>query len=245
MNLFQFQYGDSQTAALLHSPLSIFKSTMYIWRGSIWWQYASAQHTKNNIYQAKATVILSKYDPQLHPAGSLAPATIRERFIAQLIDSLILWLPCFLTLFFMSGGQLRSFWVSPIVPQYLIEVSGIYQPSSTAFLWGGSIFTFHLPSGKEVFTHYPAPVLWIIYIAYYSVMHSLFGQTIGQRAKHLVVLDESHQRLALSTSILRWMYYLISILPFGIGLIGAEEGKSLHDRLAKSRVYRYHWDAGL
>ena len=51
---------------------------------------------------------------------SLKPAQVKDRVIAQLIDGLILGVVCSLIFFVMSNGGLKSIWVSPMFPQYLL-----------------------------------------------------------------------------------------------------------------------------
>ena len=193
-------------------------------------------------------MILSNYDPRHHPADRLLKATWRDRFIAQLVDSIVLWLPVLALIYIFSSGTLRTIWFSPIIPVFVIEIIGNYKTSTTSFLWGGSLLNIPLPGARGLVTHYPAPLLWVIYIGYYTALTTANGQTIGKRAKHLVVLDSNGNTPSLQTSFKRWAAYLISVLPFGYGvwdLFSKSPGKALHDQICGTDVFQYDWEAGL
>lgn len=171
-----------------------------------------------------------------------SPASLRDRIIAQLIDGMILGLICSGLFYMLSNGNLYSVWVSPVVPQYIVEAAAGYSPDPADFWWGGYYRTFILPHGKALHLSYPSPLLWLIYLIYYAGFTGVYGQTPGKMAKKLVVLDSAQNRISGAAAVRRWFGYLVSVLPLGIGLWwnnSATAGQTWHDALSKSQVYTF------
>lgn len=183
--------------------------------------------------------IFHLYQPSEHYAR-LKVASIRDRIIAQLIDGIFLSAICSIIIFVFSEGKIYTLWVAPLIPQFLLEVTVGAQTQIDNFWWGGYFFLVHLPYGKDIFLHYPAPFLWIIYCLYYFLFTTFVSQTPGKMMKRLVILSTSKNALSVSTSFFRWIAYYVSILPFGLGLwwvgFGRNE-KTWHDGLCKTQVY--------
>ncbi len=172
----------------------------------------------------------------------LTPATLRDRFIAQLIDGIFLGVVCSSILYIMSDGKVFSIWAAPIFPVYILEVDSAFISTWSDFWWGGYYASFRLFYGKIIYVNYPAPLLIAIYIGYYVFFTSIYGQTLGKMLKHLVVLDKDKEVVSLRITMLRWLGYFVTLLPFGMGLKKAlrEDGAPLwHDTLSKSQVLRF------
>lgn len=185
--------------------------------------------------------ILHRFNPYEH-RKSLKPASLRDRIIAQLIDSIFLSAICSVIILLFSGGKIYTTWVAPIMPQFLLEVKMGFQPSISYFWWGGHFFSIHLPYGKDIFLHYPAPLLWLVYCLYYTTFTFLMGQSPGKMMKRLVILNSSKSKPSISISFFRWGAYYISFIPLGLGFwwrdIGRDK-KTWHDRICKTQVYRF------
>ncbi len=173
---------------------------------------------------------------------NLRKATFRERAIAQFIDGIILGAICSLFFWGISRGQVFSVWVSPIVPQYVLEIDETYKNNSAAFWWGGYFFDVELRYGKELHIGYPAPLLWMLYLLYYTFFTSVWGQTPGKLLKRLVVLDEHRRLLTPRQALLRWLGSVAGLLPLGWGIWRAafkSDWQTWHDRWTGTTVYFY------
>lgn len=76
---------------------------------------------------------------------------------------------------------------------------------------------------------------------YYILLHWIFGQTLGKMLLRLKVVTLSGGPISLGTSILRWIGYLLSLLPFFAGYVMAglrPDKRALHDLIARTRVVR-------
>ncbi|MFZ5764471.1 MAG: RDD family protein [Thermodesulfobacteriota bacterium] len=75
--------------------------------------------------------------------------------------------------------------------------------------------------------------------AYFVVLHSYGGQTLGKIFMAIAVVPEEGQPLSMATSFLRLVGYLLSALPLGAGFFWAvldKDRAAWHDRLAGTRV---------
>ncbi len=173
---------------------------------------------------------------------SLQPAALRDRVMAQLIDGIILGVITGLVLAIASGGKLYSVWISPMLPVYLVQVAPDFVSSAGDWWWGGRFVTISLPLLADFHLTYPAPLLYLIYALYYTLFHSLYGQTPGKMLKGLVVLNARNRFLPLSGAFLRWAGYLISLLPLGLGFWTSafhSQNRTWHDRMTGSTVWRF------
>ena len=76
---------------------------------------------------------------------------------------------------------------------------------------------------------------------YYILLHWILGQTLGKALLRLRVVTLSGGSLSLGTSLLRWIGYLFSLLPFLAGYVMAgvrHDKRALHDLLAGTWVIR-------
>ena len=191
--------------------------------------------------------IFHRYYPSKHQS-TLQPASLRDRVIAQLIDSIFLSVICSIIIFLFSRGKIYSTWVAPIIPQFLLEVEKGLQTDIADLWWGGHFFSIHLPYGKDIFSHYPAPLLWLVYGAYYVLFTVFAGQTPGKMMKRLVVLSTTHEAkpsqnaLSMGVAIIRWAAYYLSFIPLGMGFWWggfSSNNQTWHDRICKTQVYYF------
>lgn len=185
--------------------------------------------------------IFHRYNPSKnHP--TLQSASLRDRVIAQLIDSVFLGVVCSLVLALFSRGKIYSTWVAPIVPQFLLQLNVGAQSVVSHFWWGGYFFSVQLPYGKDIFINYPAPLLWLVYCLYYTIFTSLMGQSPGKMMKRLVILNSSKSMPSISISFFRWGLYYLCLIPLGLGFwwrdIGKDQ-KTWHDKICRTQVYRF------
>lgn len=185
--------------------------------------------------------IFHRFNLSEHSA-TLKAASIRDRVIAQLIDGIFLSAICSVIIFLFSDGKIYSLWVAPMIPQFLLETLEGAQTKIENFWWGGYFFSVHLPYGKDILLHYPAPALWIVYCLYYFLFTVFANQTPGKMMKRLVILNSSKMSLSVFTSFVRWAAYYLSLLPLGFGIwwsrIGHDE-KTWHDKICGTQVYQF------
>ncbi|MEK7879132.1 MAG: RDD family protein [candidate division NC10 bacterium] len=76
---------------------------------------------------------------------------------------------------------------------------------------------------------------------YYILLHWILGQTLGKALLRLRVVTVSGGSLSLGTSVLRWIGYLFSLLPFLACFVMAglrPDKRARHDLIAGTRVVR-------
>lgn len=182
------------------------------------------------------------YDSQLETFPELIPVGLRERIFAQLIDGVFLGILCSGYYYLVSSGAIYSLWISPMFPCYLLQPAEGLIPAPADWWWGGYFLSIDLPWLAEVYVTIPSPILIIFYGSYYTFFHFYYGQTPGKMIKGLVVLNNDHKKLTLKQAVLRWIYYLISLLPLGMGFWMVSRkpaGKTWHDRLAGTVVWSF------
>ncbi len=99
-------------------------------------------------------------------------------------------------------------------------------------------------AGTLAFFVAPAPVQTagriLTAVLYFTVVPVLWnGQTLGKSAAGLAILREDGQPLNHLTSFLRYIGYLLSLLPLGLGFLAAAftpNKRALHDYVAGTRV---------
>jgi uncharacterized RDD family membrane protein YckC len=172
-------------------------------------------------------------------------ASLRERIIAQLIDGAILGISTSVLLLLFSRGKLYAVWISPMLPVYLLQITEGYLPYYSDWWWGGYYASFSLPYIAELNIAFPAPLQLFYYAVYYCYFHSQFGQTPGKMMKGLVLLDDSGRLPSLRISMVRWIGYLLSFLPLGIGFwvySSQKNRRTWHDHFAGTDVYCFMYN---
>ena len=162
--------------------------------------------------------------------------------MAQLIDGIILGVLSAILLLVYSGGKIYSVWISPLVPMYLIHSAPGYLASSTDWWWGGMYYTISMKYVADIHLSYPSAVHWLLYACYYTIFHSLLGQTPGKMLKGLVLLNEEGRFISAGKAFLRWAAYLISLLPLGWGIWSSqwdEYRQTWHDKISHTTVRQF------
>lgn len=184
--------------------------------------------------------ILHRYQPSLH-SEKLQIAELRDRIISQLIDGVILGGICSILFLLFSHGKLFSVWAMPVFPIYLLQIKEAYLNAVANFWWGGYFQTVETPWGAVLNIAYPAPLLWLLYVAYYTFFIGKYGQTPGKMMKKLVVLKSNQHLPGFQLSFLRWICYFIPCVTLGMGLLpAARTGKSAwHDTVCKTQIFYF------
>ena len=88
-----------------------------------------------------------------------------------------------------------------------------------------------------------ATCTFLFAVIYVIVLHAFEGQTIGKLLVRVRVVDLDGAPPAFGASLLRFVAYGASLLPFGLGFVMAglrADRRALHDLLAGTRVERLH-----
>lgn len=139
------------------------------------------------------------------------PADFSSRCMAFFIDGVFLVGIISLSLFF--------FW----------RAMALYPPSDVSGFASVFIFSVLLVMGWPL----------LLSSAYFIVLHSFGGQTLGKVFMGIRVVSEEGSLLSLGASFLRLVGYMLSIAPMGIGFLWMVVDKNhaaWHDKLACSKV---------
>lgn len=82
--------------------------------------------------------------------------------------------------------------------------------------------------------------------AYFIVLTAMTGQTLGKQVAGVIVLQRDGHIITLRASALRFLAYVLSALPLGLGFWWAlwdERNEAWHDKAAKTAVFR--WEGGI
>ena len=158
------------------------------------------------------------------PQPTVAYGGLLIRFVAYLIDSLIIGIPAGIAFF-------------------VLAISGVL---------GSSVSTSDLPSPPPGGTAYgaitlnpPAIILfWLAVLivagAYYSYFWGTSGSTLGMRIFRLRVVDaNSGQRIGVGRGVIRYIGLIVAALPCWIGLIWAafdSRAQGWNDKIASTVV---------
>jgi uncharacterized RDD family membrane protein YckC len=140
----------------------------------------------------------------------------------------------------VDAGELApaGFWirfVAVLIDLLVFLVTDVLLGAAARLFWGGRIVEAALFKGTLV------AVLLLFAIAYYVVLHTVFGQTIGKAAVGVKVVGVDDGGLTARASILRCVGYVGSFVTFLIGFAIAgfrRDRRALHDLLAGTRVVR-------
>jgi uncharacterized RDD family membrane protein YckC len=155
------------------------------------------------------------------PAPGIAYAGFWIRFLAAVIDGIIVGVPLFILFLVIEGPAFKSY-------TDCINSAGSYLPCGSLYSYG-SIQYFNLAT-------------IVVQLAYFSVLWSSFGGTLGQRMLGLHVVDAATGRnIGIGRAIGRYIGYLISAAVLLIGLIWAAfdpRKQGWHDKMASTFVVR-------
>ena len=162
-----------------------------------------------------------KYNPrhEFHPANEFILATIRRRFVAFLIDWIVLILIycCIILLFSLFNMNISKINVLSI---FDVEIE---MDNTSSYLITFLKFLFGL-----------LPTLYFAISFYFWK-----GQTIGKYFLRIRVLSLYHEHLGLWHCIERSLGYYASVLEFGFGYIQAfwnPNRMTLHDKIGETIV---------
>jgi uncharacterized RDD family membrane protein YckC len=158
------------------------------------------------------------------PAPGIAYAGFWIRFIAAFIDGIIVGLPLFILFLVIEGPAFKSY------TDCISSAGAAGSYASCGSIYGyGSIQYFNL-------------VTLVVQLAYFAVMWSSFGGTLGQRMLGLHVVDAATGgKIGIGRAIGRYIGYLISAFVLLIGLIWAAfdpRKQGWHDKMAGTFVVR-------
>ncbi|HIJ79597.1 MAG: RDD family protein [Desulfobulbaceae bacterium] len=143
--------------------------------------------------------------------GGLVRAGLAARVMALLIDVFVVHLLYFC--FFLLSCAV--FWLGPFADLF-------------------SFFSFILLDLVFYFFTFP------LFVAlYFCVLHGWSGQTVGKIFMGLQVKNSAGGDLSWGQVFLRFVSFLLAMLPSGLGLLWAfvdDEGRGWHDRIALTRV---------
>ena len=164
------------------------------------------------------------------PAPGLAYAGFWIRFVGYFIDALILDIPLYGLLIAIFGSQLWTFHCTNNVP---VSGNGFGNRFGNGFYCSGE-FTGLFYLGWLVIT--------LLHGVYFAVLWSRAGRTIGQMAVGLWVVDARNgARISLGKAIGRYLGFLVSSIPFSLGLMWAgwdPQKQGWHDKMAATFVVR-------
>jgi len=144
-------------------------------------------------------------------ALDLPYAGLQLRIVAFVLDVVILISALMLLI---AAGGLQTLFRS--------NFGDVDPPGSAFYVWIGFILAF-IPLG----------------ILYYILLLAWKGQTIGKMAVRIKVVRRDGGSLSLGQAFVRWLGYLASALPLGIGFLMAlkdSQRRALHDLLAGTVV---------
>src|SRR3989475_12871057 len=138
----------------------------------------------------------------------------------------------------MVEDRPAGFWIRAVALALDFAIFSLVQASYGALA--------HLVSGtrvQDVWTLVPM-LLWTFTVvfaaAYTTVLHALFGQTVGKMIVGVrVVVGEDGVPPSLGASLLRYVAYFVSSATLGLGYVMAalrHDKRALHDLIAGTRV---------
>jgi uncharacterized RDD family membrane protein YckC len=162
--------------------------------------------------------------PQQGPAPGIAYAGFWIRVLAALIDAIIVGVP-FAILFFVVEGSALTTYANCLST---INATGVL-PTTCEGTFLGSIGYFEL-------------IGLVVELAYFVILWSRFGGTVGQRMLGLHVVDAATGRnIGIGRAIGRFVGYVISGVALEIGFIWVAfdpQKQGWHDKIASTFVVR-------
>jgi uncharacterized RDD family membrane protein YckC len=177
---------------------------------------------KNFAFIAFEKFIIHKTKKQIMQTLQLADGG--KRFIAFLIDVILLWIVQMIVISILSAVGIAGLASS----NTNMDNMGDGQAAAMMAYFMGAGLTIQLIS-------------FVIQVAYFTIMESSESQaTIGKRAMNLIVADENGVRLSTQQALIRNISRIVSGIICLIGYFMAfftEKKQALHDIIAKTNVY--------
>ena len=162
--------------------------------------------------------------PQLGPAPGIVYAGFWIRFLAALIDGIIVFVPFFVIFFVVEGS---------VISDYANCVNNAVATGSLATTCASSYF--------GSFGYWELIGLGVN-LLYSVILWSKFGGTLGQRMLGLHVVDAgTGQNIGIGRSLGRYIGYIVSSIPLDLGLMWAgwdPRKQGWHDKMASTFVVR-------
>ena len=134
---------------------------------------------------------------------------------------------------FPAGFWIRL--VAMLIDTALFAAVEFVLGQAASLTWGSGIIAVPL------FAPTMGAFMLVLTAAYYVVLHTLYGQTVGKMLVRVRVVELDGRPLSSGTSFLRWLGYLLSGLPVMLGFVLAglrRDKRALHDLVAGTRVVR-------
>jgi uncharacterized RDD family membrane protein YckC len=163
--------------------------------------------------------------PQVGPAPGIAYAGFWIRFLAAVIDGLIVGVPIVIVFFILEGSAVSTY--AHCVSQ--TTSSGGFAITCQGFYPTAAVSYFEL--------------IWLgVQFLYFVTLWSQMGATLGQRLLGLHVVDAATgQNIGIGRAIGRFVGYVISSVALYIGLVWAgfdPRKQGWHDKIASTFVVR-------
>ncbi|MBU0499115.1 MAG: RDD family protein [Gammaproteobacteria bacterium] len=129
-----------------------------------------------------------------------------------------------------APGLLRR--LAAIFYDLLLLLAMLFVASGLALLINGGQ---PIQSGNPFYTLYMLLVTFLFYAWFW--VHG--GQTLGMRAWRIRVLRDDGQPLTWGDATRRFLFAVLSLIPFGLGFLWSlfdKEGRAWHDRLSRTRL---------
>jgi uncharacterized RDD family membrane protein YckC len=160
------------------------------------------------------------------PAPGLQYAGFWLRFVAYLIDTVILDVPL---------GVAYGIVAASVIPS--LHCTVVYTPDGRAVQ---SLQCANL--GALGALTIPGLLFLVVPLVYFVVLWGWQGQTLGQKALGLRIVDAATGgRISYARALLRWVGVFIASIPFGLGLMWAgwdPRKQGWHDKIAGTFVVR-------
>lgn len=150
------------------------------------------------------------------------------RTVAQLLDFIILFLPLFLLLYYLSDGALFDLQALSQLMQTL------YDPKVASEL----SMHQHLP--VVIDSRYELILELLLFITVLIFWNKMRGATPGKKICHIYIVDaNTYEEISNAQAIIRYVGYLASSLLLGLGFVMAafrDDKRALHDLMAGTVV---------
>ena len=169
------------------------------------------------------------YSVRPGPAPGLAYGGFWIRVAAYLIDALILEVPLGIAFLAASAGRFSG-------------ISCTFGPNNNALPGGtfqcSNVATFPFDGRTAI----PLVLFFLVPLLYFVLMWGWQGQTLGQKAFGLRVVDaDTGARISYARALLRYVGVIIASIPFSLGLLWAAwdpRKQGWHDKIASTLVVR-------
>jgi uncharacterized RDD family membrane protein YckC len=136
------------------------------------------------------------------------------------------------------GARPAGFWIRVVAA--VVDLAVIWLANLTLGLLAARVFRVDLESAIGLRGSLAACTV-LFAALYVIVLHALEGQTLGKLVVRVRVVGADDLPPPVGASVLRYLGYFVSLLPFGLGFVMAglrADGRALHDLIAGTHVER-------